>query len=88
MKYPNFTKEHKSLMSKYLTEDVFNELKDKKTINGFTIEDVINSGFKNPDSGIGAYAGDKESYELFKSFFDPIIEEYHSFSKQDMHKTK
>jgi len=87
MQYPNFTKEHKSLMSKYLTKDIFNALKNTKTANGFTIEDVINSGVKNPDSGIGAYAGDKESYTTFGSFFDPIIQEYHGFSSADMHKT-
>jgi len=87
MKYPQFTQEHKSLMSKYLTKEVFEELQDKKTINGFTIENIINSGVKNPDSGIGAYAGDKESYTTYASFFDPIIQEYHGFSKDDMHKT-
>ena len=87
MQYPQFTKEHESLMSKYLTKEIFEELKDKKTKNGFTIEDIINSGVKNPDSGIGAYAGDKESYTTFESFFDPIIQEYHGFSKTDMHKT-
>jgi len=87
MQYPQFTQEHKSLMSKYLTKEVFEELQDKKTQNGFTIENVINSGVQNPDSGIGAYAGDKESYTVFGSFFDPIIEEYHGFSKDDMHKT-
>jgi len=87
MKYPQFTQEHKSLMSKYLTKEIFEELQDKKTTNGFTIENVINSGVKNPDSGIGAYAGDKESYTTYASFFDPIIQEYHGFSKNDMHKT-
>jgi arginine kinase len=87
MKYPKFTQEHKSLMSKYFTKEVFEDLYDKTTSNGFTIENVINSGVQNPDSGIGAYAGDKESYTTFGSFFDPIIEEYHGFSKTDMHKT-
>ncbi|MGB3751696.1 MAG: phosphagen kinase [Arcobacteraceae bacterium] len=87
MKYPHFTAQDRSLMSKYLTKAVFEELKDKKTANGFTLENIINSGLKNPDSGIGAYAGDKESYTTFQSFFDPIIEEYHRFSKEQSHKT-
>ena len=87
MNYPKFTPEHKSLMAKYLTKEVYEELKDAKTTNGFTILDVVNSGVKNPDSGIGAYAGDEESYTTFGSFFDPIIEEYHGFSKTDMHKS-
>ncbi len=87
MEYPKFTEEHKSLMVKYCTKEVFEELKDKKTANGFTFKDVINSGVVNPDSGIGAYAGDKESYELFAPFFDPLIEEYHGFKKTDSHKS-
>ncbi len=69
MQYPEFTQEFKSLMSKYLTKEVFEELKDIKTKNGFTLKDVINSGIENPDSGIGAYAGDEESYSTFASFF-------------------
>ena len=85
MEYPNFTKEHKSLMSKYLTKEVFKELKDVKTKNGFGLEDAINSGVKNPDSGIGIYAGDLESYSYFSKLFDSIIEEYHGFSKDDSH---
>ena len=85
MEYPNFTKEHKSLMSKYLTKEVFEELKDVKTKNRFGLKDAINSGVKNPDSGIGIYAGDLESYSCFSKIFDSIIEEYHGFSKDDSH---
>jgi len=87
MGYPEFTKEHKSLMAKYLTKEIYEELKDLKTANGFTIDDVIHSGVRNPDSGIGAYAGDEESYSTFSSFFDPIIEEYHGFTKEKMHQS-
>jgi len=87
MQYPNFTESHKSLMAKFLTKEMFDELKDLKTSNGFTIGDAINSGVENPDSGIGAYAGDTESYTLFALFFDAIIQEYHGFSKSDMHKS-
>ena len=87
MGYPKFTQDHKSLMAKYLTIEVYEELKDAKTINGFGILDAVNSGVQNPDSGIGAYAGDEESYTTFGLFFDPIIEEYHGFTKEDMHKS-
>ncbi|MEN8303302.1 MAG: phosphagen kinase [Campylobacterota bacterium] len=87
MQYPSFTESHKSLMAKFLTKEMFEELKDLKTSNGFTIHDAINSGVENPDSGIGAYAGDRESYTLFAPFFDKIIEEYHGFSQSDMHKS-
>ena len=85
MEYPSFTDDHKSLMAKYLTKEVFEKLKDLKTSSGFTIDDAIRSGVENPDSGIGIYAGDKESYELFRDMFDPIINEYHGFSKNDIH---
>ena len=76
-----------SLMAKYLTKEIFEELKDKKTSNGYSIEDVIKSGKENLDSGIGAYVGDEESYLLFAPLFDPIIKEYHGFSKDDKHKS-
>ncbi len=85
--YPKELKESKSLMAKYLTQEVFQELKDKKTLNGFTLNDVIKSGVENPDSGIGAYVGDEESYEVFSALFDPIIKEYHGFNKNDKHKS-
>ncbi len=80
MTYPTFPKGCTSLLSKYLTKEVFEALKNKKTANGFTLAKAINSGLKNIDSGIGVYAGDAESYELFASLFDPIIEDYHGVS--------
>ena len=85
MKYPNFPQDCKSMLCKYLTKEVFEELKDRKTPNGFTLEMAINSGVKNPDSSIGVYAGDKESYEVFDLLFDPIIKEYHGFGKNEKH---
>lgn len=85
--YPESLANSNSLLAKYLTKDVFEALKDKKTKNGFTFAQVINSGVENPDSGIGAYVGDEESYEVFAPLFDPIIEEYHGFSKDGKHKS-
>ncbi len=87
MNYPEFPKECNSLLCKYLTPEVFEELKDKKTSNGFTLEQAINSGVENIDSGIGVYAGDKESYSIFSTLFDKIIEEYHGFHKDDSHQS-
>ncbi|ORC88158.1 arginine kinase, partial [Trypanosoma theileri] len=66
-----------SLLKKYLTKEVFDELKDKKTSMGATLMDVIQSGVANLDSGIGLYAPDAESYKVFAALFDPVIEEYH-----------
>jgi len=85
--FPIFPSDCKSLLCKYLTKDVYEELKDRETSNGFRLNDVINSGIVNIDSGIGVYAGDEESYFTFAPLFDPIIEEYHGFSPNDMHKS-
>lgn len=85
MNYPNFTNEHISLMSEHLTEKIFDNLKELKTSSKVTLKQCINSGIKNPDSGIGIYAGDEESYIIFKDIFDPIINEYHNFSQNDNH---
>merc|ERR1712142_1169442 len=69
--------ESNSLMKKYLTSQVFNLLKDKKTSLGATLLDVIQSGIENPESNIGVYAPDAEAYDLFSTLFDPIIDDYH-----------
>ena len=80
-------KNSNSLLAKYLTNEVFEKLKDKTTSDGYTLLQAINSGLENPDSGIGVYALDEESYSTFKELFDPIIQEYHKFSSEDHHKS-
>ncbi|WP_456382518.1 phosphagen kinase [Hydrogenimonas sp.] len=85
MNYPNFPSDCKSLLCKYLTPEVFDELKEKKTRYGYTLDQLIRSGVENVDSGIGVYAGDEESYELFAPLLDPIIREYHGFGPDDRH---
>ncbi|XP_039299164.1 arginine kinase isoform X1 [Nilaparvata lugens] len=77
----------KSLLKKYLTQEVFDSLKTKKTPTfGSTLLDVIQSGLENHDSGVGIYAPDAEAYGVFADLFDPIIEDYHGgFKKTDKH---
>lgn len=75
------------MLCKQLTPEIFDALKDKKTSNGYTLAQAINSGVKNIDSGIGVYAGDEETYALFSPLFDPIIEEYHGFTPTDKHQS-
>jgi arginine kinase len=75
-----------SLLKKYLTRDVFDKLKSKKTAMGATLLDVIQSGVENLDSGVGLYAPDAESYTLFSDLFNPVIEDYHGgFKATDRH---
>lgn len=45
------------------------------------MEKAIASGLSNPDSDIGLYAGDPESYAVFAQLFEPVIAEYHQCSQ-------
>ncbi len=85
MNYPKFPTECHSMLCKYLRSEVFDALNTVQTKHGFTLEQAINSGVQNPDSSIGVYAGDKESYFTFAALFDPIIEDYHGFKTTDKH---
>ncbi|KAK9301308.1 hypothetical protein QLX08_006366 [Tetragonisca angustula] len=79
----------KSLLKKYLSKEVFDQLKTRKTSFGSSLLDVIQSGVENPDSGVGIYAPDAESYTVYADLFDPIIEDYHGgFKKTDKHPPK
>ncbi|XP_075742626.1 arginine kinase-like isoform X2 [Rhipicephalus microplus] len=78
-------KDCKSLLKKYLTKEVFDKLKTRKTGMGATLLDVIQSGVENLDSGVGIYAPDAESYRVFADLFDPVIQDYHKFKPTDRH---
>lgn len=81
--------ESKSLLKKYLTKEIFDKLKTKVTSFNSSLLDVIQSGVANPDSGVGIYAPDAESYSVFSDLFDPIIEDYHGgFKPTDKHPQK
>lgn len=82
---PRFPAGTTSLLSKYLTQKVWNDLKDKKDKFGFSFKQCIFSGCRNTDSGIGVYAGSHDSYYTFSDFFDKIIEDYHGHKKTDKH---
>jgi len=55
------------------------------TPNGFTLDRAIQSGVDNQDSGVGLYAGDEESYQVFAPLFDLVIEDYHGHKPTDKH---
>jgi len=85
--FPKFNQDCSSLLCRHLSEQTFEELKNKVTGNGFTFYQAINSGVVNQDSSVGVYAGDAESYTLFSPLFDPIIADYHGFSSTDTHRS-
>jgi len=72
---------HSSCMANHLTEDLYNTLKDRVTVNGVTLDKCIKTGIENPGhpaiKTVGLTAGDVESYEVFKELFDPVIDERH-----------
>jgi len=67
------------LVKKYLTKTLYKKLKNKATQSGYMLKHAIASGIANPDSKIGIYAGDAESYDTFAQLFDPIIADYHAY---------
>ena len=46
------------------------------TSNGIRLEDVVRSGLHHPDSTIGVYAPDSQSYDVFRELFEPILESF------------
>ncbi len=76
--FPTFHSNSRALVKQYLTPALYEELAPLKTHTGFTLDAAIQSGLKNPDSSIGIYAGDAQSYSTFSSILDPIIHAYHA----------
>jgi protein-arginine kinase len=74
-----------SLLSRHLSQDVWDACKDRTDKYGYSFKDAIFSGCKNTDSGVGVYAGSHDSYYAFAPLFDKIIEEYHGHKKTDKH---
>lgn len=83
--FPKFPAGTKSLLSKYLTKELWEKLDDTKDKYGFTFKQAIFSGCQNTDSGIGVYAGSHDSYKVFADLFDKIIEDYHGHKKDAHH---
>jgi hypothetical protein len=83
--FPVFPPGTKSLLSKYLSREVWAKLKNATDKHHFSFKQAIFSGCKNTDSGIGLYAGSHDSYHAFADLFDHVIEDYHGHKKADVH---
>ncbi|KAK9532002.1 hypothetical protein VZT92_011385 [Zoarces viviparus] len=89
--YPDLS-QHNNHMAKVLTPEMYNNLRDKETPSGFTLDDLIQTGVDNPGHPfimtVGCVAGDEETYEVFKELLDPVIEDRHGgYKPSDKHKT-
>ena len=82
---PYFPTGTKSLLSKCLTKDIWEQCKDRRDKFGFTFRQAIFSGSKWTNSGVGVYAGSHDSYYAFAPFMDKIIESYHGHKPSDKH---
>lgn len=67
-----------SLLKEYLTEEVFEKLKNLTTELGGTLMDNIQSGLTHFDSEIGIFASDQHAYDTFALLFEPVLEDVHS----------
>jgi len=76
---PKFTDKHRSFMKKYMTPELYEKLKDVKTAKGYTLSNAVQTGCLLPHLGVGATAGDEESWEVFKDLYYPIIQEWHGY---------
>lgn len=76
----------RSRIKQHLTLKRYNDLKEIRTPSGYTLDQAIRSGIENPDSSIGIYAGDMESYDCFAPVLLPIIEDYHHLAPGWSHK--
>merc|ERR1712050_275191 len=79
-------------MSKCMTPEIYAKLRDKVTPSGCTFDRIIQTGVDNPGHPfimtVGCVAGDEESYETWKDFFDPVIDGRHGgYGPDAKHKT-
>jgi len=82
---PYFPTGTKSLLSKCLSKEIWDQCKDRRDKFGFTFRQCIFSGSKWTNSGVGVYAGSHDSYYAFAPFMDKIIESYHGHKPSDKH---
>ncbi len=64
------------LFTRYLTDAHRAALSKRVTSNGVRLDDVVRSGLRYPDSSIGVYAPDSQSYAVFRELFEPILENF------------
>jgi len=83
--FPTIQSKH-SLVAKHVTKEKWEKLGGIKTdTTGFTLGQAIACAVEYDDQHCGIYAGDKDSYEVFKDVFDPIITEYHGLPDSFSH---
>lgn len=90
---PDLSK-HNSFFADAMRADpsLWDQLKNKETALGVKLSHCIKTGIDNKGhpmiKTVGAVAGDEESYEMFRAFFDPVISARHNgYDKDAKHPT-
>ncbi len=65
-----------SLLTRFLDDATREALSKRETPGGMHLADVIRSGLRHPESAVGVYAPDFQSYEVFRELFDPILQHF------------
>jgi hypothetical protein len=60
-----------------LTPEILKATAGLKTDRGVGLLDCIGAALAHPDTDLGLYAGDAQSYHLFNSVFAPAVERIH-----------
>lgn len=84
--YPVITKDMRSLMAKAITPELYKKYAGTATSGGYTFDQAIQAGLDAPHLGVGMAAGDEESYAAWPEMFDLIIEGWHGYPKDGVHK--
>ena len=74
-KYPFLQKD--SLLKKYLSKELFKDIKYLKSKNGGNINNIIKISENLLDDKIGVQINDYDSIKVFKDLLIPIIDDYH-----------
>jgi len=87
--FPNL-KLNRNILSRQLTEALYAKLRERTSLNGYTLDSLIQVGVDNigKRTSVGVLAGDEDSYRAFTDLLDKIIEEKHfGYKHSDVHKT-
>jgi protein-arginine kinase len=71
-----------NLMARFFDPEYFDGLPPAQQER---LERIINTGLKNPDSIMGAYAMQAEDYDCFRPYLDQLIRAYHCVDKEQVH---
>jgi len=77
--FPDLSK-HNNYMARALTKEIYAKLRDKATKNGYTLDDVIQTGVDNPGKLMTCRSPFPEKGSLF---FSSLLARFYNFSEKN-----